>query len=317
MQPATRVLTVLGALTVSLGVAGLAGQELPPRLEAPRGSPPEVQQAEAADPIARAASKAPTRALVLAKLEELKPGSTKPENLKGGKPLAAATPPPAEAGSAGDQAPAPAAEKGRAPASAELLQKLRELPGGAARLEEAKRRGAPISIGSGSVKQWLALLWPFAVTDAWAQTPTALALTPAAPAVSTPLLANLTFYRSMVYPSVNLAYIGLPADGSFAAAGGKPVGAVIRVNIATPGWYILNFTGYASVGTTNAELQHYQAGGTWTPVTTWQIPLTAKGDMSFPALVELGAGTHYLRFGVVSAPGGLLLFKRFDLMSLR
>ena len=317
MQPASRVLTVLGALTVSLGVAGVAGQELPPRLEAPRGSPPEVQQAEAASPTARTASKAPTRAQVLAKLEELKPGSTKPENLKGGKPLAAATTPPTDVGEAGEKAPSPMAEKGRAPTAAELLQKLRDLPGGAARLEEAKRRGAPISSRSGAVKRWVALLWPFAVANAWAQAPTALGLTPAAPAVSTPMVANITFYRSMVYPSVNLAYVGLPADGAFAAAGAKPVGAVILVKIATPGWYVLNFTGYASIGTTNAELQHYQAGGAWTPVTTWQLPLTAKADLSFPALVELGAGTHYFRFGAVSAPGGLLLFKRFDLMSLR
>lgn len=317
MQPARRVLTIFGALTVSLAVGGLASQGLPPRLEAPRGQPPEVQEADAAGQIARTASKAPTRAELLAKLEELKPGSTKPENLKGGKPLAAATTPPTEVGVSGEQLLAPTAEKARAPTAAELLQKLRELPGGAARLEEAKRRGASISSRSGSVKRWLALLWPFAVTNAWAQAPTALALTPAAPAVSTPLVANLTFYRAMVYPSVNLSYVGLPADGAFAAAGGKPVGAVIWVKIATPGWYVLNFTGYASVGTANAELQHYQAGGTWTPVTTWQIPLTVKGDMTFPALVELGAGAHYFRFGAVSAPGGVLLFKRFDLMSLR
>ena len=261
----------------------LAAQELPPRLEAPPRPPPEHQRLQEAQ----------------ARVEQAQ---------KERRPLQAApTPPPQqrEIEEARQKVRPESAGEQKAPTRDELLQKLRELPGGAERLEQARKRGAPVPAAPPSasalldaVLEVLAWLNPFHVATANAQTPAfSVALTPANSATQH---AAVHYHGASVYagnPNGRYLFANLGSMASGIAH------AQFYVTIPATGWYIVNFTGYG--GASKATLSRW-TGSTWADVTTWDFS-TRYEYLAYPVLLELSAGTHHFIFkptaGYVYATG--------------
>ena len=224
---------------------------------------------------------------------QMGPGSQPPGPQMQGPPpklppklLAAPAPPPEE-----DMGPPPDPTPRKRPTKQELLEKIRQMPGGPEKIEEAKRRGA--RIGMGPVESESALSWlnPLRVKEAEAQSSYSLTLDP-----------SNSWYSSSPYGSV--AFHGSVNGGGWSTAAGrlyipssswttnlgiqvtKPL-AYLKANVSSDGWYIVNFEASVTSGT-SVNMKHFE-GGTYPTVESW----TGSGISSYPALLELSAGWHY------------------------
>jgi hypothetical protein len=253
----------------------LAAQQLPPRLPA-APPPPEVQRVQQ----------------MREQLEQLQ---------KGERALPApATPAPEQQAieRLRQQLPQQAATPPRAPTRDELLQRLRELPGGPERLEEAKKRGAPIP-DEASATTWLTtalkvIAWinPLRVETAHSQTTFNVSLTPTS--AYTPN-AWVHFIGGDVYAgSETSRYLNTIGGWTSATNPVAPPNAILVVTVPKTGWYIINFNGWA--WQTKASLWHwggngYQSVWSWDYSTKYQV-------LAFPAMLELTQGMHSFLFKV-------------------
>jgi hypothetical protein len=278
------------------------GVPVPPRLPAIAQTPAGIEEVEhrqrevPPDPEAGV----PARERATRALETVRPGATRPENLRGGNPLPAVAQTPDELRTAeGRERTAPAAPMPAAPTRAELLEQMQQLPGGAERLREATRRGAPITPGAqGSrngaqnrIREVLASLNPLHVARAWAQSNFSVAVTARNPLSSSPY-ARLWVYGANTFYSDYRAFELWPASftiGGLTHTRATPF-AALSVCVPATGWYIINFRAYHFSG--RAQLHHT---GTNQVVATWDYS-GRSGWESFPALVEMAQGCHRFYF---------------------
>jgi hypothetical protein len=283
----------LSAIAAVLLVPALvAAQELPPRLPAAASPPPELERlqeaqtrAEQAQKERRALPTVPTPPDVQREMEEVRQRAA-PQG-------------------AGAQ---------RAPSREELLQRLRDLPGGADRLEQARKRGAPIPGAPGDgdtgspptaslldrALEVLAWLNPFHIESAHAQSPSfSVSLT-------TPNFSSSSPSAWAFFAGVDV-WANAPNSRWVSYTGGSTTAierpyAYFSVNVPTAGWYIVNFSGWGS--NSKASLHHYGGGSGWQPVTGWDYSNRYE-NLAYPALLELAPGQHYFIFKPTQ--GGVLL----------
>jgi hypothetical protein len=278
------------------------GVPLPPRLEATAPTPAGLEEAGhrerqvSPDPEAGL----PARERAIRALEAARPGATRPENLRGGNPLPAAAQTPAELRAAEErERPAQAAPMPAAPSRAELLEQIRQLPGGAERLREATRRGAPIPTRPGGqrggtpdrLREVLASLNPFHVARAWAQSNFSVTVTAKQPDSASPY-AWLRFYGANTYYSDNSAFELWPTTRTVGGLTHTRATPYARFYVCLPanGWYIINFRAFHGSG--RAQLYHISTNQV---VATWDYSGRTRWE-SFPALVELAQGCHLFAF---------------------
>jgi hypothetical protein len=278
------------------------GVPLPPRLEATAPTAAGLEEAGhrprqvSPDPEAGL----PARERAIRALEAVRPGATRPENLRGGNPLPAAAQTPAELRAAEErERPAQAAPMPAAPTRAELLEQIRHLPGGAERLQEATRRGAPIPTRPGTqrggtpdrIREVLASLNPFQVAHAWAQSKFSVTVTAKQQESATPY-ARLRFYGANTFYSDNSAFELVPGGitlGGLTHTRTTPY-AQLHVCLPASGWYIISFRAFHGSG--RAQLYHTRTDRV---VATWDYS-GRWGWESFPALVEVTQGCHVFVF---------------------
>src|SRR2546423_3634395 len=192
-----------------------------------------------------------------------------------------------------------------------LIEKIRTLPGGAQLLQDARRRGARVSarglplfgsfgglIGDSTVAIDQSVDAIDEVQSAFSVT-----LTPSASSQTNPSAA-LSGWGALVGAAwTNTAYWYLcncarpPIGSTFT----KPY-ARFQVTVPKAGWYIVNFD--AAPG--NKVTLWRWSGTAYVTVSTFDYTGTA-GVQSYPALLELGAGTHY--FYLVANVGGLMIYE--------
>jgi hypothetical protein len=281
-----------GLVPALLVAAVASAQQIPPRLPASASPPPEIQRAQEAQARTEQAQKE-RRALPATPTPP--PQQQEIDKLRQQLPEQAATPP-------------------TPPSREEILQKLRELPGGAERLEEAKRRGAripdrpsPPTSWRGRVVEVLAWLNPLHVETAQAQTPSySVSLTAANPYVSTP-------FAFIGFSGVEVWCQNCRSLFPQGTALTDRAYAYVGINVPANGWYILNFSGWG--WNSKALLAHWSASG-WQSVATWDFSsqtATAGVYLAYPALLELGAGTHYF---ILRATQGTMAFNSFQAYNL-
>jgi len=272
----------------------------------PTREPPDVQQLRRVPQPPREAAVAPSLDQILARLgitraaiEQRKRAATAPA-------LPAAVEEPADVAeqkrAANEREPAQA----RSPTLNELLDMLRQQPGGAAKLERARQAGARIpqdaaieihraSSSASSSGPSVANVEVDPATEARAVPATTLKVTRGSPLQTVTGMGTLS--AAAVFPYTINTYT---TWGPFARllstnATMSPVGAVYDVkpymsfgfNASSAGWYVLNVVASA----TGAETRRYSAG-TYGLVQSFTKPATT-GYHSYPILLNLGAGYHY------------------------
>ncbi len=286
---------------LAFATAPLLGQVIPPQLPAVASPPPEIQELEKQRPPEQPRPTPPTREELLSQLEQLKPGSTRPENLKRGNPLAATPTPPREMQELEERKAPEAAAPTRPVTREELLESIRQLPQGPQILEEAKQRGARISTLSTAVWDLLAWLNPFHVQKAWAQSTYSVTVTPASPYSSSPY-AVLGFYGGIKWGTGTPGLRSWSWSSPMSFTVTNPI-AGFGINVPTPGFYIVNFNGHSY--NTKAMLNRWTGSGYQT-VTTWDY--SGRNErLNYPVVLELAAGYHYFYLGVTQ--GTLFLYQ--------
>jgi hypothetical protein len=268
---------------------GAQGVPLPPQLPGSAQPPQEIREMEQRerqarpDPVRRV-----TREHALEALERIRPGATSPENLTG-TPLPASARPPAEIAEmeARERQARAARDPGETPRR-QLIDKLKALPGGAERIEAARRQGAPISATTGRLRSAIAFAMPFRVREAWASTSDfSVTLTPTSKTSTNPL-ARLSSRGSNVFPGTDRIDLWPGTIGLDRMQHRRDYPFVwFHVEVPARGWYIINFRGlqYQS----SARLVH---GGT--VVASWDYSGGSWED--YPTVLLLSAGEHYFQF---------------------
>jgi hypothetical protein len=267
------------------------GVPLPPQLPAAAEPPPEVREMQQRerqarpDPLQRV-----TREHALQVLERLQPGATRPENLPA-EALPAAEPPAGFAEVEERERQVRAVRDPGPPTREQLIGKIRELPGGAERLQEARRQGAPITAETSRLQAALAWLNPFAAREAWARSNFSVTVT-ATNRVSTNPAANLRGYGNVTWPSHNRLDLW-PRGGTFAGMTHSRENPYAEFYVAIPadGWYIISFRGVQSGS--GARLVH---GGSI--VASWDY--ASSSWESYPTVLRLSQGGHWFRFVNIS-----------------
>ncbi len=261
-------------------------KKLPPKLSASATPPPEVQQLEelkkAGGPPEQ---KSPnTRESVLEKLRSSRSGNARP----------ASSGPPPEVQQLEELKKAGTPPAQRQPhTTQELLDKIRSMPGGPEMIEEAKKRGARIGMGSDKSGPYLSYLNLFRVKEAEAQGTFSVTLNPGNNWYSSSPVAYAGFVGAFFFPQgvpSTTPYMNLYSISSPTTTG---VGTQIILphvyflfNAPNDGWYIINF----DASGVQASLMHYE-GGTFPTVASWNYS-GRTGTQSYPAMLELTAGFH-------------------------
>lgn len=200
----------------------------------------------------------------------------------------------------------------RTPSVGELLNVLKQLPGGREQVERARKLGARISSQwNRPSTDWITQLQEMVIPSAHAQGPFAVTLTPQQPVVGP---HHLSFNS-----------VGVPKDSSIGFhSTSNPMSAYnskgyLWVQIPATGWYIVNVQA-RSTRSIKAELKHFDPDSSWwynegtPPVQTWGYPQTAQPTIrSYPALVQLEAGFHELQFRLKE---GLVTFLDISIQQL-
>ena len=186
------------------------------------------------------------------------------------------------------------------PTRSALLQRLRQLPGGAARLDAARRRGAPLQTSSGQapLRRDRGESYSLAYDDLAA----AEGLT-SAPSTGESLASQMNIagdWSAYVYPPSRwsddngnrITFFGASvyvSNSQTVYRVGKDGCATMTLSVPVDGWYIVNFlmqiqsnaklivsTGFF----TNIKLAEYTGDGNW---------------HYYPSLVEMQAGYHFIK----------------------
>jgi hypothetical protein len=214
-------------------------------------------------------------------------------------PAANSEPPDVQEQKKADKAPAP---PGRSPDVGELIDKIKQQPGGAERLEKARKGGAKIPPGkvgatleSGAVRMAGPRMDGPVYSDPGDEQVPVLKATRAAPYQSVAGLGSMsvgdfTPISSNTNPMWGGYYrIANPNHVLVGTLDVKPY-MYASVNVATPGWYIVNFV--ATRG--KASLKRYDsATSTYPSVTQWDNSASPNPYESYPYVVNLAAGSHY------------------------
>jgi hypothetical protein len=299
---------VVAAVAVGLSAQRVNAQDEAP-LPATPTPPPDVQEREKAPKPAAIPGRSPEVDELLQKLRLTRADidRRKADKAERELPAAADEPPDVKERKKVETAPpAPA----RSPDLDELIEKIKKQPGGAERLERAKRAGARIppgkregaSLESSPVR----MAGPrmegpvFDLSSAAAQQPT-LKVTRGA------------FYQNVAGLGTLWGYDYFPYNGTtstmwgplyrFASPSHPAVGSLdIRpymmayVTVTNPGWYLLNFV--ASKG--KAGLRKYGPSSGTPPMypllTQWDNSASVNPYESYPYVLNLAAGYHYFYF---------------------
>ena len=289
-------------LSTALIVGVFVGWMIAPQVGVPLS---EAQEAELEHPLdlLPAADSPPPELQALvgpgeAELPELEANFTQEEVLEAlrnlpvdGRPAADSPPPELQALVGLGEAELPELEQIEVPTVEELIEELRNLPGGEEMIEEARQRGAPIGMGAGESGFSLSWLDLFKIAEAEAQTPV-LSLD----AGNQWILGSsgITFWGAIINAHGPGSVI-LGARFQFPKLGNQVIRpfALLTFNAPQTAWYIINFIGE---GGGKADLLHWNGTG----YTTVQ-PLDYTGQPglhNYPALVKLAAGTHFFVFVV-------------------
>jgi hypothetical protein len=295
---------IAAAVALGFSVEGMNAQDETP-LPASATPPPHVQEREKVGK-PPAPGKSPQVDELLQKLRLSRADIEQRKADKSQKELPAAT----------DEPPAVKERKkvgkppdfpGRSPAPEELLDKIRKQPGGAERLERARKAGAKIPPGraggaaldlrpgrmSGPRVEGPA----FDIEVDAEQLPT-LRVTKPAPSQNVAGLGSLAvtdyILFSSGYPYSYPSYWGvLYRNANPNSPGGdidlKPF-MELNLTVSNPGWYIINIVATRA----KASLRRWNsATNTYVAVTQWDYGAFAFYAESYPYLVNLAAGNHY------------------------
>jgi hypothetical protein len=186
------------------------------------------------------------------------------------------------------------------PSRAALLQRLRQLPGGAARLDAARRRGAPVGTSTGQAPLRLdgGDSYSLAYDDlVVAEGLTSIPLTgePAASQTNTAGDWSTYLYPPGKWSDSNGNRVSLSGATVYASSSqtiyrlGKDACATMLLNVPVNGWYIVFYTMQIQSGAklvvstgffTNTILNQFTGDGSW---------------HAYPTLVEMQAGYHFIK----------------------
>jgi|GEM_PF-3666348 len=274
------------ALIVGVAVGWMIAQaqapqgKLPPKLSASSAPPSEVQEMEASEKAAGPPEKKTpnTRESALQKLRSFRSGNARP---------ASPTPPP-EVQEVEKGGPPPDQTPRQKPTKEGLLEKIRQMPGGPEMIEEAKKRGARIGMGpveSGQSFSWMDL---FRVKEAEAQGTYSLTLSPSNNWYSSSPYGNVSFLGVSLHSGPPKTYVLLHPINCVWGTQIIQASACFTFTAPSDGWYIINIDASGA----QATLKHYEVGPTYPTVATWDNK-GKTGTLSYPALIELKAGTHF------------------------
>jgi hypothetical protein len=293
-----RVLYGMAALvTFGFSAEWVSAQEEAP-LPASPGPPPDVQEREKLGKPPAPPGRSPEVDELLQKVHLSRADIEQRKADKTQRALPAATdePPDAKDSRRAEKPPEPPA---RSPDLTELLDKIRKQPGGADRLERARRAGARIpSGGAGGTavnfnterSSGPRVEWPsFEFLPAEAQG-SVLKATRAAAYQNVPGLGTLSVSDFTPYSSNSSStwggYWRTTYTGAFGSVDVKPY-LMASVNVTNPGWYIINFV--ATRG--KASLRKYDPG--YPTLAQWDNSTSANPYESYPAVLNLAAGYHW------------------------
>jgi hypothetical protein len=214
-------------------------------------------------------------------------------------PAANSEPPDVQEQKKAEKAPAP---PGRSPDVGELIDKIKQQPGGAERLEKARKGGAKIppgKVGATLESDAIRLAGPRMDGPVYSvpgeeQVPV-LKVTRAIPYQNVAGLGTLSvgdFTPSNTNNNSMWGYYYRYATPNHPLVGNLDVKPYMyaSVNVATPGWYIVNFV--ASRG--KASLKRWDSATyTYPSVTQWDNSASPNTYESYPYVVNLAAGQQY------------------------
>ena len=311
----TRTSVLYGmAAIVALGfsVERLNAQDEAPLAASP-SPPPDVQKHEkhGKPPVPPGKSPETAELLQMMKLSRVDIEQRKADKNQRQLPAADEEPPEVKERKKVDRAPDPT---GLSPDVEELLDKVRNQPGGAVKLERARKAGAKIPPGKagGATPEAGRERSPgprmdgadFEFSSAEQQQPT-LKATRNASAQSVAGFGSLSVADMFSYTSSTsgtmsasgvwgpLSHYGPGTHGAVGSLDVKPFLSVY-LNVTSPGWYLINVV--ATKG--NASLRKYGPGSGTPPLypllTRWENSSNSYVYVSYPHLVNLAAGGHYL-----------------------
>ena len=289
---------------------GLSAERVNAQDEAPLAAtptpPPEVQEREKAPKPAAHPGKSPEVDELLQKVRLTRADieKRKAEKTERELPATADEPPDVKERKKGEKPPEPPA---RSPDLDELIEKIKKQPGGAEKLERAKRAGAriPPGQGGGAALESSSERMPGPRMDgpvfsfsSTRELQTVLKATRGTPYQTVAGLGtmqvsdafpNYSNNSTMWGPYYRSAWLNSYMAGSYDV---KPW-LVTYVNLTNPGWYLINFVatkGKVSLrkyGTTTGTPPMYAL------LTQWDNSASANYYESYPHVVNLAAGWHY------------------------
>jgi hypothetical protein len=295
----------VAAVSLGLSAERVNAQEEAP-LPATPTPPPDVQEREKVGKPPAHPGKSPEMDELLQKLRLTRADIEQRKADKAEKqlPATAEEPPDVKERKKNEKPPAPPA---RSPDLDELIEKIKKQPGGAERLERAKRGGARIPPGraGGATLESSPERMPgprldspvFALLST-AEQQNVLRVTRSAPLQSVSGLGTLEVWDNFPWTSLYAGWWGvffrytIPNDVIVGSSDVRPF-LTVRVNVTNPGWYLINVV--ATKG--KASLRKY-GPPTGTPpmyplMTQWDNSASANWYEWYPHVVNLAAGWHY------------------------
>ena len=187
----------------------------------------------------------------------------------------------------------------------ELLNKVRQLPGGEQKIQRLKQVRPDIGMGPGETESflsWLTNLNPFRPKEAHAETDS-LTLTPEKLYSNTPFPGSIEFwgtvYGHLQYQTLILMHqyftLKLSTGNVLSPQMSRSLRPFVKLKVKIPstGYYVINFetAGWGA----RAYLIH-RAGDTYTAEESWDTRSEVNLCVDHPALLNLAAGEHYLFF---------------------
>lgn len=309
MRNVTSLSWLYGAVTVvglSLSVEWVNAQDEAP-LRASPAPPPDVQEREkmAKPPAPPGRSPEVDELLQKVRLTRADIERRKADKSERALPATPEEPPDVKEMKKAEKAPSP---PGRSPDLAELLDKIRKQPGGAEKLEKARKGGAKIppgGAGGATLESSLERMpgprmdGPVYGFDSTVVQLPMLKATRGAPYQNVAGLGWLSVGDWTPY-NTNPSSVWGPyyryANANNSIVGNLDVKPYMNasVSVTNPGWYIVNFV--ASKG--KASLKRYDptVNPPFPAVTQWDNSASANQYESYPFVVNLAAGYHYFYF---------------------
>lgn len=304
MRNVTSLSWLYGAVAVvglSLSVEYVKAQDEAP-LPASPAPPPDVQEREKMGKPPAPPGRSPEVDELLQKVRLTRADIERRKADKSERqlPATAEEPPDVKEMKKAEKAPSP---PGRSPDLAELIEKIKKQPGGAEKLEKARKHGAKIPPGAGGAtleSSLERLPGPrmdgpvFGFNSSGEQLPMMKA-TRGAPYPNVPGLGNMSVgdwlpsnsNTSTMWGSYSRYAYANPLVGNVDV---KPY-VYAMANVTNPGWYIVNFV--ATKG--KASLKKYDPASSpqFPTLTQWDNSTSANQYESYPFVVNLAAGYHY------------------------